>query len=250
MEANNKLSGKKAIITGGTSGIGKTTAWRFCTEGADVVIIGRSDTGKDICEEINEKIGRKCCYFCKYDLTDLNHIDSIINFAKNTIDGIDILVNNAGIFKTKLLDEISVDDYRSVLDINLGSMIFLCKSCMPYLIESKGNIVNVASIGGLQSHIAGRSQYLYGASKAGAIEFSQLLALNYAPEVRVNCVCPGPTDTPLYKNRDFSRMTNNIPLHRMGTPEDCANAITYLASDEASYITGAIITVDGGASLC
>ena len=120
---------------------------------------------------------------------------------------------------------------------------------MPMLKKTGGNIVNVSSIGGLECHIAGRSQYLYASSKAAVIQFSQLCALNYANDVRVNCICPGPTDTPIYLNRDFSWVKDQIPMGRLGKASDAAKVAVFLCSDDADYITGSIVTVDGGASL-
>ena len=153
------------------------------------------------------------------------------------------------IWHTHRLEDITFSEYELLFNTNTASVIFMTKAFMPFLKTTKGNIVNISSIGGLERHIAGRSQYLYAASKAAIIQFSQLCALNYANDVRVNCICPGPTDTPIYLNRDFSWVKNQIPMGRLGKADDVARMAVFLCSDDADYITGSIITVDGGASL-
>ncbi len=242
-----KLKGKIALVTGGTSGIGKSIVENFVIEGATVLFVGRDEKkAKEILDDIGHN---KLIDFYKYDLSDLKNIPSLQKYVAERYGTLDILVNCAGIWHTHTLQQITLEEYELVYRTNTGAIIFLTKSFIDMLEKSKGNIINIASIGGLQSHIIGRSQYLYGSSKAATIQFSQLCALNYAKTVRVNCICPGPTDTPVYINRDFSWVGQQIPMGKMGEPSDAARAAVYLASDEAKYITGAVLTVDGGASL-
>jgi NAD(P)-dependent dehydrogenase (short-subunit alcohol dehydrogenase family) len=131
---------------------------------------------------------------------------------------------------------------------NVTSYFLLTKYALPYLIESKGIILNNASVAGLQSNIKGRS-YAYSSAKSAVIQFSRACALNYGKDVRINCICPGVIDTPMYINKNFDRYMSDIPVKRVGTPEDVAKAALFLCSDLASYVHGAVLTVDGGFSL-
>lgn len=183
------------------------------------------------------------------NLADIEEIKKLANYIKSEYGKLDILVNNAGILHTHKLDEITFDEYDLVFRTNFASVMFMTQQFINLLTRNKGNIVNISSIGGLQSHIAGGSQYVYASSKAAVIQFSQLCALNYAKEVRVNCICPGPTDTPIYINRNFSWVKEQIPMGYMGQSEDVAELVLFISSDKAKYITGAVIPVDGGASI-
>lgn len=235
-----KLVGKVALVTGGTSGIGKAIADLFLSEGSEVIVVGRNtDNGQKAIDDGKD--------FIKCDVSKPDNIQELFHEVDTKYGKLDILVNCAGIWETYGLDGITPENYRRVFDTDTGSVIFMTQAFMPLLLKSKGNIINVSSIGGLQSHIAGRSQYLYGAAKAASIQFSQLCALNYAPDVRVNCLIPGPTDTPIYHNRDFSWVPDQIPMGTLGRPQDAAEGALLFATSR--YITGALLTVDGGASL-
>ena len=183
------------------------------------------------------------------NLADIQEIKKLASYIRSEYGKLDILVNNAGIWHTHKLDEITFDEYDLVFRTNVASVMYMTQQFIDLLGRNKGNIVNISSIGGLQSHIAGKSQYVYASSKAAVIQFSQLCALNYAKEVRVNCICPGPTDTPIFLNRNFSWVKEQIPMGYMGQAEDVAELVLFISSDKAKYITGAVIPVDGGASI-
>lgn len=243
-----KFDGKIALITGATSGIGRETAKQFANEGAFVIIVGRSvERGEKIQKEILDGGGK--ALFIKCDVSDENQIIELKNKVENEFGRLDILFNNAGIWLLASLDEISSDFVNNVFSSNLNSIIFMSKYFVPLLKKSKGNIINNASMGGLDGFVSGKNQYVYASSKAGVIKFSKLMAKNYAKEVRVNCICPGIIETEIYTNRDFSRFNDSIPMKRVGSPREVADVVLFLASDEASYLTGVVLPIDGGASL-
>lgn len=184
------------------------------------------------------------------DVNDIKSVKKAKEEFKKHFKKLDVLVNNAGILITSQLEDIKEDDWLNVFNTNTHSLMRVTQTFIDLILESKGNILNNVSIDGLQSLTRGRASYAYNCSKAASIKFSQLLALNYTPKgIRVNCLCPGVTDTPLFTNRDFSRFNGTIPMGRVGKPEEIANAALFLISDEASYISGANFVVDGGASL-
>lgn len=244
-----RLKGKIALITGGTSGMGEAFAKKFASEGANVIIVGRNkDNGYRIVEEIKSDNGEAEYYCC--DVTNECEVNELRNIVLQDYPRLDILVNNAGILLTDPLENIKEEEWLQVFDINVHSMMRVTKAFIDLIVSSQGNILNNTSIDGLQSLVRGRVNYAYCASKSAAIKFTQQLALNYTPRgIRVNCLCPGVTETSLFTNRDFSRFNDAIPMGRVAQPDEIANAALFLVSDEASYISGAILTVDGAASL-
>lgn len=244
----NRLKGKIAFVTGATSGIGKATAQLFAEEGANVIFSGRNvEHGMALQEKINSKYEVKS-FFYKCDVTSKEDIEFIIDSIEREYGRLDILFNNAGIFVTQSLNDFDEESFYRIYDTNAKSIFLTTQLAESLLRKSHGVILNNASIGGMDCHTAGSKTYLYASSKASIIKFSKLCALNFAPDVRVNCICPGITDTPIYTNRDFSRF-KGIPLERVAKPIEIAKAAMFLVSDEASYVTGAILPVDGGASL-
>lgn len=243
-----KLEGKTAIITGASSGIGAETARLFASEGANVILIARNrERSEKIVESIREKNGSAQFFYC--DIRDEQDVHELGSKIRQCYEGIDILFNNAGVFLTSSLEDIKYDDWNLSFQTNVDGTLFMIKEFMPLLINNKGNIVNNASISGLQSWTSGTKNYIYGASKAAVIKLSNLCALNYAGKVRVNCVCPGIVDTEIFTNRDFSRFDGVIPIGYIAKPIDVAKVVLFLSSDDAAYVTGAVIPVDGGMSL-
>lgn len=241
-----KLDGKTALITGATSGIGAAAARLFGKEGAQVILTGRSrERGEALVREIREKNGSACFLPC--DLSCREETERLAREVAGRYPHIDILFNNAGIFRTAVLEEMTEEDVNAVFATNLNSAMFLTQALRPYM--KGGVIINDSSTSGLDGYTAGRSQYMYAASKAALIKFSKLCALNFAPDIRVNCICPGIVSTEIYTNRDFSRFDGMIPLGRIAEPEEVAKTVLFLASDDASYLTGVVLPVDGGLSL-
>lgn len=242
-----KLDGKIALITGGTSGIGEASAKLFAEEGATVIVVGRNkNKGAEIEKEI-QKYNPKSFYF-ECDITSNNQIGDLRKKIEEVFGRLDILFNNAGILETGALEDLTYEKWNSVYEINTTAQVMMCKNFMELLIKSHGVILNNASIDGLQYNARGRA-YMYATSKAALIQFTQVLALNYSDTVRVNCICPGTTKTNLFTNKDYSRFIDKIPMKRVAESIEIAKVALFLVSDDASYITGANIVVDGGSSL-
>lgn len=243
-----KLEGKLALITGATSGIGKAFAELFATEGAEVVVVGRNDgRGNEVVENILENGGKAS--FIKCDVSKEPEVIELKQKFLKTYEKLDILLNNAGLFITEPLEEIQEANWEKVFSTNLNSVMYMTKHFIGLLIKSSGNILNNASIAGLQSYPNGRANYAYSASKAALIQYTQKCALNYSDRIRINALCPGVVRTPLFTNQDFSRFNGTIPMGRVAEPIEIAKAALFLVSDDASYISGAVLKVDGAASL-
>lgn len=244
-----KFNEKVALITGATSGIGEAAAKMFAAHGASVVLVGRNkEKGSKLEQEIIQK-GQNA-YFIACDVSKEEDVSEMVNKAVKKYKKIDILFNNAGVMLPSCeIERMPVDDWKKSIDINLTGCFLVSRYVKPYLIKEKGTIINNASIAGLQHYAAGRS-YAYSASKAAIIQFSHQMAKNYGEEgVRVNCICPGIIDTPILGDRDRSVYAQRVPLKRLGTPEDVAKIVLFLASDDAEYLTGVVLPVDGGVSL-
>lgn len=244
----NRLDGKVAVITGATSGMGEASAKRFAEAGAKVVIAGRNEErGRRVEADIREKGGD--AVYLHLDVSDEEDVRTFIDQAVEKCGKIDILFNNAGIFPaTPPLEQMETAVWDEIMDINSTGMFRVTKYAMPYLEESHGVILNNASVAGMQSFASGKT-YAYSASKAAVIQFTRMIAKVYGAKVRVNCICPGVIDTPIFINRDFSRYYDSIPMHRVGTAEEVAKTANFLVSDDASYINGAVLTIDGGMSI-
>lgn len=242
-----RLDNKIALVTGGYSGIGAASVRLFAEEGAVVVFVGRSES-KGIAYEkelVNDGLN---VHFYKCDVADKHELAGLKEYIEDSFGRLDILFNNAGVLITCSLEEIDNSIWEKVYKTNVEAVMNMTKIFMPLLEKTNGNIVNNASVAGMHSHTEGRKAYLYASSKAALIQFSKLCALNYAPNVRVNCICPGIIDTPIYTNRDYSRFSG-IPMGRVGTVDEVANVVLFLASSEASYLTGLVMPIDGGSAL-
>lgn len=244
-----KLDGKVALVTGGTSGMGEAFCKLFAQEGAHVIVVGRNEErGKYVTREIEKNRGK--AFFIQCDVTSKKSVNDMKQEVVSRFTGVDILVNNAGVLITSPIEIMKEEDWIKVFDTNTNAVMRVTQAFLESIIETKGVILNNASIDGLQSMNRGRANYAYAASKAATIKFTQQLALNYTSKgIRINCLCPGVTETPFFTNRDFSRFIDAIPMGRVGKVEEIARAALFLVSDDASYISGATLTVDGAASL-
>jgi NAD(P)-dependent dehydrogenase (short-subunit alcohol dehydrogenase family) len=245
-----RLAGKVAVITGGCSGLGLATARKFVAEGAKVVIGDIDDVrGPGVAEELD---GR----YLHTDVTDPDGVNALFELAKRTYGRVDIAFNNAGISPPED-DSILTTDlaaWRKVQEVNLTSVYLCCKAALPYMIEQgKGSIINTASFVAVLG--AATSQISYTASKGGVLAMSRELGVQFARKgIRVNALCPGPVNTPLLQElfaKDPERAARrlvHIPMGRFGEPDEIANAVLFLASDESSFITASQFLVDGGIS--
>src|SRR4051812_30435675 len=249
-----RIEGRVAVITGGCSGIGLATVRRFAAEGAKLVIGDIDDDGgARIAEELG---GSEHATYVHVDVTDKAEVDQLFKTAKQTYGSVDIAFNNAGISPPdddSILDT-ELDAWRRVQEVNLTSVYLCCKAALPYMLEQKsGSIINTASFVAVMG--AATSQISYSASKGGVLSMSRELGVQFAREgVRVNALCPGPVNTPLLKElfaKDAERAARrlvHVPMGRFGEPEEMANAVLFLASDESSFITANTFLVDGGIS--
>lgn len=241
-----KFSGKVVIITGGSRGIGKATANLFAKEGASVVITAKNNTRLQSAAKELGVVGF---------VGDIRRSDDIENVVKKTLDEfgkIDILVNNAGIFPdVKPLHETSEEEWNEIIDTNLTGQFRFTKAVIPHMMKNGGCIVNVSSDAGLKSFENFEADS-YSATKAALIHLTKTWAIEYAKyKIRVNCICPGIVETDMtepYLRTEVDRAMAiaEHPIGRIGNPEDVAKAILYFASEDSSWITGAILPVDGG----
>jgi NAD(P)-dependent dehydrogenase (short-subunit alcohol dehydrogenase family) len=245
-----RLDGRVAVVTGGCSGIGLATVRRFAEEGASVVI---GDLDDDRGEEVAKEVGGT---YVHADVTSKEQVDALFATARDTYGSVDVAFNNAGISPPEddsILDT-DLDAWRKVQEVNLTSVYLCCKAALPYMLEQRrGSIINTASFVAVLG--AATSQISYSASKGGVLSMSRELGVQFARDgVRVNALCPGPVNTPLLQElfaKDEERAARrlvHVPMGRFGEPEEMANAVLFLASDESSFITASTFLVDGGIS--
>ena len=242
------LEGKTALVTGASRGIGRAIALRLAAEGADVAVNFAGSAAK--AEEVKNAIiemGRKAIAI-QADVKDASSVASMVEEVKKTFGRIDILVNNAGVTRDGLLMIMKDEDWETVIDTNLRGVFQCTKAVSKIMMKQRyGRIVNMASVVGL---VGNAGQANYAASKAGVIGFSKSVARELASRgITVNMVAPGCIDTDMtavLSDKVREAMLADIPLARVGKPEDVANAVAFLVSDEAAYITGQVINVDGG----
>lgn len=236
-----RFAGKVAIVTGGASGIGAATVARLLSEGAKVLVADRQELSG---------LG-EMARFAKTDVTCAAEVDSMIDAALATWGRLDVLVNNAGTGALGSTVDCPPEDWERVFAVNSTAIYRCCRAAIPHLAETNGAIVNVASISGLGGDYA---MAAYNASKGAVINYTRSLAVDCAADgIRVNAVCPGLVHTPmsapgLADPIDSDHWFERIPLGRAAQPEEMAAVIAFLASDDASYVTGAILPADGGAT--
>jgi NAD(P)-dependent dehydrogenase (short-subunit alcohol dehydrogenase family) len=247
-QGSGKLAGKRAVITGGDSGIGRAVAIAFAREGADVLIayLDEHEDARDTAKYV-EDAGRRCVLVAG-DLADRAHAKTIVPKALEELGGIDILVNNAAFqMSHDSLEEISDEEWDHTIALNLSAMFTLCKDAIPHM-RPGSSIVNSSSV---NSDMPSPQLAAYAMTKAGIANFTASLAQLYGEKgIRANSVAPGPVWTPLIPStmpeEKVESFGSNTPLSRAAQPAELAPAYVFLASDEASYVTGTSLVVDGG----
>ena len=234
---------KKILITGASGGIGKALVKKFVSLEGDVLATGTKTEKLDALKKNFPNIN-----ILKFDISDHSKIEEFIENVSSQLTGIDILVNNAGINMDNLSLRMKDEEWKKVIDINLGSTFLLCKHALKKMLKNKyGRIVNITSVVG---HTGNLGQANYAASKAGIIGMSKSLAIEYAKKnITINCVSPGFIQSKMTDNiveSIKSVLTSRIPMSRLGTGEDVSNTVAFLSSDAASYITGETVHVNGG----
>ena len=245
-----RFQGKSVVVTGGASGIGKATAKQFAFEGANVVIADVNPGGKAVAQQIAQETQNDIS-FIQTDVSKTEDADHLVQETLRRYGQLDILHNNAGILIVGDVTTISEVDWDRCISINLKSVYLVSKYTIPAMQKTGGGvIINTASTAGMSG---GSGYSVYGASKAAIILLTQCMALDFAQhKIRVNAVCPGPTATPMIVPSDTNgqstreRWAQELPIGRAGEPEDTAKAVAYLASDDASFVTGSAFVVDGG----
>jgi len=246
----NRLRGKKIIVTGASKGIGAAIATKFVNEGADVLVNYNSSgqMADELIRKLNGGGGGHAIPF-RADVSKIEEIKSMVRSAQNEFGRIDVLVNNAVVIIRKNFLATTEADFERIMSINLKGPFFCSQEVAPLMIkQGKGKIINVASISGL-AHPSSLTFPDYVASKAGIIGLTRSLAVNLGPQILVNAVSPGATDTDMISSlpeSSLKRMADEAFLKRLGRPEDIANGCVFLASDESDFITGEVLTVSGG----
>ena len=248
-----KLNGKVALITGGTSGIGRATAALFAKEGAAVALTGRNqERGEEVALGIQRSGGN--ALFIRADVRVADDCRRAVELTLERFGGIDILFNNAGVYHPKTVPECTEEEWDETIDSSLKGAFLMSKYALPSMMErGGGSIIHNSSGWGI---LGGDRAAAYCAAKGGLVVMAKAMAIDHGPDgVRVNCVCPGDVDTPMLPDdarkrgmswEDYHAGASDRPLGRVGSPEEIARAVLFLASDDASFITGESLVVDGG----
>jgi|SRR5579884_2037081 len=240
-----RLDGRIALVTGGASGIGAAICRLYASAGAKVLIADRDAGGA---RALEKELSGSQALVC--DITiEQNVVEMFARIAK-----LDILVNNAGIGHVGTVEETGVEHFRQLCDVNVLGTFLVTRSAMPLLLASRGVIVNLGSVAGL---VGVRRRFAYCATKGAVIAMTRQLAVDYPTQIRVNCICPGTVDTPFVegflekfhkheKEKVRAELNQRQPVGRLGHPEEIAAMALYLASDEAAFVNGSVLTIDGG----
>ncbi|AXU50842.1 elongation factor P 5-aminopentanone reductase [Clostridioides difficile] len=239
---------KTVLITGGARGIGKAMSKAFAKEGYNVLVnFNKSENGaKELYTILNEK--NFSVKLFKADISNREDVEDMVDYCIKEFGGLDVLVNNAGVSQDKLFIDITDEDWDNMMNINLKGSFYCSQAALKYMIsEKKGNIINISSIWG----ISGAScEVHYSITKAGIIGMTKALAKEVGPSnIRVNSIAPGVINTDMlsgYNEEDIDVLVEETPLMRLGTPEDIANCAIFLASDKSNFITGQVISPNGG----
>jgi len=245
-----RFAQKVAAVTGGASGIGRACAVALAREGAKVAVVDRSpEIGRETVSLIRERGGE--AVFLQADVTEEEQVQTAMAQAAEILGGIDVLHCNAGVAVRNRVSEQDADGWDRCMAVNLRGVFLSSKYAIPYMLDKGGSIVHTSSVTGI---VGVRSRAAYSATKGAIVALTRNMALDYARyRIRVNCVCPGFTRTPLLDAlledpEKVGRLVKLHPLGRLGTPEDIAFAVLFLASEQASWITGQALAVDGGFS--
>ena len=240
-----RLDGRKALVTGGASGIGEATCRALAAAGAEVII---ADVDKTRAETLAGEIPGASALVL--DITD----EAAVRGTIGSLPRLDLLVNNAGIGHVGNIEETVLEDFQRLFRVNVEGTYLITKYCLPALLKSRGIIVNIGSIAGL---VGLKRRFVYCATKGAIIALTRQMAIDYAGKLRVNCICPGTVDTPFVesylerfhkheKDKVRAELNARQPMGRMGRSEEIASMAVYLCSNEAEFVTGSILTIDGG----
>jgi 3-oxoacyl-[acyl-carrier protein] reductase len=244
-----KLEGKVSIVTGGADGIGKKIVQQFLEEGSIINIFDVNEAaGGSTLEEFSGKYGKDKLFFYKTSVTDEIQVESATNAILEKLGKIDILVNNAGITSDNLIMRMSLSDWQKVIDVNLTGAFLCSKYSIKNMVKNRsGKIINISSIVGVRGNAG---QCNYSASKAGLIGLTKSLAREVAGRnIKINAIAPGYIETSMTEKLDEkikSKLIETIPTGKLGSAEDVARAVLFLASDDSDYITGTVLSLDGG----
>ncbi|MEE4098125.1 SDR family NAD(P)-dependent oxidoreductase [Pseudomonas viridiflava] len=244
----NRFTQKVVVVTGAGSGIGEATAKRFAREGASVVLVGRNE---EKLKRVHAQLEGEGHLVRAADVADLSDVEALFKEVASQFGRLDVLVNNAGIVKSGKVTELEVQDWKELMSVDLDGVFYCTRTAMPALIASKGNIVNVSSVSGMGGDWG---MSFYNAAKGAITNFTRALALDHGADgVRVNAVCPSLTrseltDDMMDNDALMAKFKERIALGRPAEPEDIGDVIAFLASDDARFVTGVNLPVDGGLS--